>query len=54
MPQRISCGGIVATPFTNRIREIIKHWTLKAGKVFGDEVVEFAKNVEESAKNLFS
>ena len=47
-------GGIVATPFTNRIREIIKHWTLKAGKVFGDEVVEFAKNVEESAKNLFS
>ncbi len=47
-------GGIVAAPFTNRIRDIIKHWTLKAGKVFGDEVVEFAKNVEESAKNLFS
>ncbi len=47
-------GGIAAAPFTNRIRDIIKHWTLKAGKVFGDEVVEFAKNVEESAKNLFS
>jgi 1-deoxy-D-xylulose-5-phosphate synthase len=47
-------GRIVASPFTNRVREIVKHWTLKAGKVFGDEVVEFAKNVEESAKNLFS
>ncbi len=47
-------GRIVASPFTNRLRDVVKHWTLKAGKVFGDEVVEFAKNVEESAKNLFS
>ncbi|MBX3145525.1 MAG: 1-deoxy-D-xylulose-5-phosphate synthase [Gemmatimonadales bacterium] len=47
-------GRIVASPFTNRLRDIVKNWTLKAGKVFGDEVVEFAKNVEESAKNLFS
>lgn len=47
-------GGIVASPITNRFREHVKHWTLKLGKVFGPEVVEFAKNLEESAKNLFS
>ncbi len=47
-------GRIVASPFTNKVRDVVKHLTLKAGKVFGDEVVEFAKNVEESAKNLFS
>ena len=46
--------GIVANPMTNRIRERIKHLALRLGKVFGDEVVEFAKNLEESAKNLFS
>ncbi|HSR15238.1 MAG TPA: transketolase C-terminal domain-containing protein, partial [Gemmatimonadales bacterium] len=39
---------------TNRIREHIKHWTLRLSKVFGPEVVEFARNLEESAKNLFS
>jgi len=47
-------GRIVASPFTNRVREVIKNLTLKAGHVFGEGVVEFAKNVEESAKNLFS
>ena len=47
-------GGIAASPTTNRLREHIKHWTLKIGKVLGPEVVEFAKNIEESAKNLFS
>src|SRR6185436_14141229 len=47
-------GRIVASPFTNRMRETIKHLTIKAGHVFGEKVVEFAKNVEESAKNLFS
>ncbi|MFN8650288.1 MAG: 1-deoxy-D-xylulose-5-phosphate synthase [Gemmatimonadales bacterium] len=47
-------GGIVASPATNRLREHIKHWTFKLGKVFGPEMVEFAKNLEESAKNLFS
>jgi 1-deoxy-D-xylulose-5-phosphate synthase len=47
-------GRIVASPFTNRVRDIVKHLTKKAGGVFGDGVVEFAKNVEESAKNLFS
>jgi len=47
-------GRIVASPFTNRMREHVKHLTLKAGHVFGERVVEFAKNLEESAKNLFS
>ena len=47
-------GSIVASPATNRLREHIKHWTMRLGKVFGPEVVEFAKNLEESAKNLFS
>ncbi len=47
-------GRVVASPFTNKVRDIVKHLTLKAGGVFGDGVVEFAKNVEESAKNLFS
>ena len=47
-------GGIAASPVTNRLREHIKHWTLKLSKVFGPEVIELAKNLEESAKNLFS
>jgi 1-deoxy-D-xylulose-5-phosphate synthase len=47
-------GGIVANPATNRLREHIKHFTLRLGKLFGPEVVEFAKNLEESVKNLFS
>ncbi len=47
-------GRIVASPFTNQVREVIKNLTKKAGHVFGEGVVEFAKNVEESAKNLFS
>ncbi len=47
-------GGIVASPLTNRFREHLKNWTLKLGKVFGPEFVELAKNLEESAKNLFS
>src|ERR1043166_6672294 len=47
-------GRIVASPITNRMRETIKNLTIRAGHVFGERVVEFAKNVEESAKNLFS
>ncbi|MEO8140422.1 MAG: 1-deoxy-D-xylulose-5-phosphate synthase N-terminal domain-containing protein, partial [Gemmatimonadota bacterium] len=35
-------GTIAASPATNRLREHIKHWTLKLGKVFGPEVVDFA------------
>jgi 1-deoxy-D-xylulose-5-phosphate synthase len=47
-------GRIVASPFTNRMREHIKNLTIKAGHLFGERVVDFARNVEESAKNLFS
>jgi 1-deoxy-D-xylulose-5-phosphate synthase len=47
-------GGIVAKPITNKLRDLIKGLTLKMSHVFGEGVVEFAKNVEESAKNLFS
>ena len=47
-------GSIVANPRTNALREQVKHVTLALGGVFGDGVVEFAKNLEESAKNLFS
>ncbi len=47
-------GTIVANPMTQRVRETIKQVTLKLGGVFGDGVVDFARNVEESVKNLFS
>ena len=47
-------GRIVASPFTNRMREHIKNLTIRASHLFGERVVDFAKNVEESAKNLFS
>jgi 1-deoxy-D-xylulose-5-phosphate synthase len=47
-------GRIVADPRTNRLRERIKSLTFALRGVFGDGVVEFAKNVEESVKNLFS
>jgi 1-deoxy-D-xylulose-5-phosphate synthase len=32
------------------VRDIVKHLTLKAGGVFGDGVVEFAKNVERAPR----
>jgi 1-deoxy-D-xylulose-5-phosphate synthase len=47
-------GGIVADPRTNRLREKIKGLTHALGGVFGEGVVDFAKNVEESVKNLWS
>ena len=47
-------GRIVADPRTNRLREKIKEMTFALGGVFGEGVVDFAKNVEESVKNLFS
>lgn len=47
-------GGIVANPLTNKVRERVKGLTVAASKVFGERVVDFAKNLEESAKNLFS
>jgi 1-deoxy-D-xylulose-5-phosphate synthase len=47
-------GRIVADPRINRLREKIKSLTFALGGVFGEGVVDFAKNVEESVKNLFS
>jgi 1-deoxy-D-xylulose-5-phosphate synthase len=47
-------GRIVADPRTNKLRELIKGMTLKLGGVFGEGVVDFARNLEESVKNLFS
>ncbi|MGH7585612.1 MAG: 1-deoxy-D-xylulose-5-phosphate synthase [Gemmatimonadales bacterium] len=47
-------GSMVANPGAQRLREAVKGVTLRLGDVFGQGVVEFAKNLEESAKNLFS
>src|SRR4029450_113689 len=47
-------GGIVADPRTNRLREKVKGLTHALGGVFGEGVVDFAKNVEESVKSLWS
>jgi 1-deoxy-D-xylulose-5-phosphate synthase len=47
-------GRIVADPRTNRLREKVKGLTHALGGVFGEGVVDFAKNVEESVKNLWS
>ncbi len=47
-------GRIVANPLTNRVREHVKNVTFKLGGVFGERVVDFARNLEESVKNMFS
>jgi len=47
-------GGIVANPKTNRVRDAVKGVTVKLADVFGERVLDFARNVEESVKNLFS
>ncbi|HET8632713.1 MAG TPA: 1-deoxy-D-xylulose-5-phosphate synthase [Gemmatimonadales bacterium] len=47
-------GRIVANPRTNAMREAVKNVTFKLGGVFGERVVDFAKNLEESVKNLWS
>jgi 1-deoxy-D-xylulose-5-phosphate synthase len=47
-------GRVVADPRTNRLREKVKGLTHALGGVFGEGVVDFAKNVEESVKNLWS
>ena len=47
-------GSVVANPRTNALREQVKHFTFALGGVFGEGVVDFARNLEESAKNLFS
>ncbi len=47
-------GSIVASPATNRVRDAMKAVTLRLGDIFGEGVVDLARNVEESTKNLFS
>ncbi len=48
-------GSIIASPFTNRVRERVKHLIERASHlVGGPHMVEFAKTVEESVKNLWS
>jgi 1-deoxy-D-xylulose-5-phosphate synthase len=48
-------GTIIASPMTNRVRELVKQGIQKASSVVGGRrVVDFAKNVEESIKNLWS
>ncbi len=48
-------GSIIASPFTNRVREHVKSAIMGASKVFGGKkMVELAKTVEESIKNLWS
>jgi 1-deoxy-D-xylulose-5-phosphate synthase len=47
-------GRIVSSPRTNAVRETVKNVTFKLGDVFGEKVVDFARTVEESVKNLWS
>ncbi len=48
-------GSVIASPLTNRVREHVKAGIEKASHFFGGQrMVELAKNVEESVKNLWS
>ena len=48
-------GSIVAAPITVRIREKVKHLIERTSHIVGGKkLVDFAKNVEESIKNLWS
>src|SRR5437016_9436765 len=48
-------GSIIASPATNRLRERAKHFLERASQVVGGPaLIEFAKNLEESVKNLWS
>jgi 1-deoxy-D-xylulose-5-phosphate synthase len=48
-------GSVIASPFTNRVREHVKHLIERASHyVGGKALVDFAKTVEESIKNLWS
>jgi 1-deoxy-D-xylulose-5-phosphate synthase len=43
-------GAVIASPFTNRMREHVKHMIERASHLVGGQrVVEFAKTVEDSA-----
>jgi 1-deoxy-D-xylulose-5-phosphate synthase len=48
-------GSIIASPAANRMRERVKHLIEKASHVVGGQhMVDFARTLEESVKNLFS
>ncbi len=48
-------GSIIASPIGVRMRELVKHVIERASHlVGGKKLVDFAKNVEESIKNLWS
>ncbi len=48
-------GSVIASPFTNRMRQHVKHLIERASHlVGGNRMVDFAKTVEESVKNLWS
>ncbi len=48
-------GSIIASPITNRVREHVKHVIEKTSKVVGGKrMVDLARNIEESVKNLWS
>ncbi len=48
-------GSMMSNPMANRVRQLIKQGIEKASHVVGGQrVVDFAKNVEESFKNLWS
>lgn len=48
-------GQIIASPMTNRARELVKQGIERASQVVGGKrVVDLARNIEESIKNLWS
>ena len=48
-------GSVIASPITNRVRDRVKQVIEKTSQVVGGKpMVEFAKNIEESIKNLWS
>jgi 1-deoxy-D-xylulose-5-phosphate synthase len=48
-------GSVIASPFGNRVRERVKHAIERASHIVGGQrMIEMARNVEESIKNLFS
>ena len=48
-------GSIIASPITNRLREHIKAAIARASNIVGGQrMVDLAKNIEESLKNLWS
>lgn len=48
-------GSVIASPLTNQVRERVKHLIEKASHIVGGRpLVDFARTIEESVKNLWS